>query len=164
MPSAKSESGPTASTATEPASSSPVPPREVLDKVADHPVFDQRGERVPFKSLYWAQPGESRRVLIIFIRHFFCGVSPISPLLVEPTSWARQNQLPTPSNTSCCAHQKIELPGVRTNPDRRTPSFLSATQRLHRHCRLRLPQPDIVLYCRDRLSVPDLRRPYDQVV
>ena len=48
-----------------------IPPTKAeLDAVADHCVQDAEGNKVPFKQLYEAKP----RVLLIFIRHFFCGV------------------------------------------------------------------------------------------
>jgi hypothetical protein len=45
-----------------------------LQKVADLLVLDAQGQSRPFKELYDA-PHVASRQLIIFIRHFFCGVS-----------------------------------------------------------------------------------------
>jgi AhpC/TSA antioxidant enzyme len=53
---------------------SKAPSPSVLDQAADCPIFTSNGEKVSFKSLYWAELGQRRRTLIIFIRHFFCGV------------------------------------------------------------------------------------------
>ena len=50
------------------------PTKEDLEKVADLPVLDKNGKRHTFKSLYADNENGPRRVLIIFIRHFFCGV------------------------------------------------------------------------------------------
>ena len=56
------------------------PTKEDLEKVADLPVLDKDGKKHTFKSLYADNENGPRRVLIIFIRHFFCGVcSPIHP-------------------------------------------------------------------------------------
>jgi hypothetical protein len=60
--------------------SSAVPSKAVLDRAADLTVDDAQGQAISFKDLYQVEPGHSRRVMIIFIRHFFCGVSP---------SWSR---------------------------------------------------------------------------
>ncbi|ORY57275.1 uncharacterized protein BCR38DRAFT_450078 [Pseudomassariella vexata] len=49
-----------------------LPSRETLRKLEDHTVLDADGKSVPFKSLYTGH-NVARRVLIIFIRHFFCG-------------------------------------------------------------------------------------------
>ena len=49
------------------------PTQAELRKVADLPVLNAHAESIPFKSLYTAER-EGRRVLVIFIRHFFCGV------------------------------------------------------------------------------------------
>ena len=53
--------------------SSKLPSKGDLERVADLPVLDGSGEAHTFKSLHTGT-GDRRRVLIIFIRHFFCGV------------------------------------------------------------------------------------------
>lgn len=62
-----------------------VPSKEMIEKAADIPVVDIDGKEMPFKSLYTPSEGSGdkgqRRTLIIFIRHFFCGVSSV-PLLL----------------------------------------------------------------------------------
>jgi hypothetical protein len=51
------------------------PPTENdLDRVGDLLVLDAQGQSRPFKELYNA-PHVAPRQLIIFVRHFFCGVS-----------------------------------------------------------------------------------------
>lgn len=58
------------------------PTKEDLEKIADLPVLDKDGKKCTFKSLYADNENGPRRVLIIFIRHFFCGVwNPINPFL-----------------------------------------------------------------------------------
>ena len=56
-----------------------LPSKVILDTAADLPVLDSNGNSVPFKSLYWpktvVEHELGKRVLVIFIRHFFCGVS-----------------------------------------------------------------------------------------
>ncbi|KAL8692563.1 MAG: hypothetical protein Q9218_002432 [Villophora microphyllina] len=50
------------------------PTRKELDNVADLPVLDAKGKSHTFKSLYTPPTNNERsRILIIFIRHFFCG-------------------------------------------------------------------------------------------
>ena len=46
------------------------PTRAELEKVAHLPVLDASGKSHTFKSLYDGK----HKVLIVFIRHFFCGV------------------------------------------------------------------------------------------
>lgn len=46
------------------------PSRADLERVADFPILDANRKAHKFKSLYQDKP----KVLIIFIRHFFCGV------------------------------------------------------------------------------------------
>jgi hypothetical protein len=57
--------------------STSLPSKSTLEKIADLPVFDVDGKTVPFKSLYWPGGNETQKVMIIFIRHFFCGVCAI---------------------------------------------------------------------------------------
>jgi hypothetical protein len=56
-----------------------IPSQALLHKVADFQVLDQDGKSRPFKSLY-SGPMVARRVLVIFVRHFFCGVRYCSSL------------------------------------------------------------------------------------
>jgi hypothetical protein len=51
-----------------------IPTQKVLKSVADMPLLDKDGKTVQFKNLY-SGTNVPRRVLVIFIRHFFCGVS-----------------------------------------------------------------------------------------
>ena len=46
------------------------PSRADLDRVGDLPILDANRKAHKFKSLYQ----DKQKVLIIFIRHFFCGV------------------------------------------------------------------------------------------
>lgn len=50
-----------------------LPTIETLRKIEAYNVLDSDGKSHSFKSLY-AGRNSARRVLIIFIRHFFCGV------------------------------------------------------------------------------------------
>ena len=79
--------------------SSSRPSRAALDKAADLTVYNTDGIGLPFKSLYWAEPGHRRRVMIIFIRHFFCGVGQLNF---------------TPKSQPLISHVLPELPGVYT--------------------------------------------------
>lgn len=51
-----------------------VPSEKDLKRVEDLLVLDAKGQSRPFKELYMA-PLVAPRQLVIFIRHFFCGVS-----------------------------------------------------------------------------------------
>jgi hypothetical protein len=51
-----------------------LPTQATLNKIENLPILDKDGKSLPFKNLYTG-PGVTRRVLIIFVRHFFCGVS-----------------------------------------------------------------------------------------
>jgi hypothetical protein len=57
-----------------------IPSQAVLKKIEGLVVLDKDGKTVPFKDIYNG-PNVARRVLVIFIRHFFCGVRPfLSPI------------------------------------------------------------------------------------
>ncbi|SPN97701.1 uncharacterized protein DNG_01214 [Cephalotrichum gorgonifer] len=49
-----------------------LPTAETLKKLEDHLVLDKEGRSRTFRSLYNGK-NSARRVLVIFIRHFFCG-------------------------------------------------------------------------------------------
>ncbi|OBT86076.1 hypothetical protein VE02_05725 [Pseudogymnoascus sp. 03VT05] len=49
-----------------------LPTQATLSKIEDYPVLDRDGKSIPFKSLYTG-PNVPRRVLLIFVRHFYCG-------------------------------------------------------------------------------------------
>ena len=51
-----------------------IPSQNILKKIEDYPVLDVDGKSIPFKAIYTG-PNVARRVLIIFVRHFYCGVS-----------------------------------------------------------------------------------------
>ena len=50
-----------------------LPTQALLSKIEAYPVLDRDGKSIPFKSLYTG-PNVTRRVLLIFVRHFYCGV------------------------------------------------------------------------------------------
>ncbi|TGJ87028.1 hypothetical protein E0Z10_g1748 [Xylaria hypoxylon] len=49
-----------------------IPSPQVLKAIENYTVFDHVGKTHPFKSLYSGH-NVARRILVIFIRHFFCG-------------------------------------------------------------------------------------------
>lgn len=52
--------------------SNTLPSQSTIDKIGDYIVLDRHGRTHPFKSLYTGK-NVARRVLVVFIRHFFCG-------------------------------------------------------------------------------------------
>ena len=138
-----------------------IPPTKAeLDAVADHCVQDADGNKIPFKQLYEAKP----RVLIIFIRHFFCGVRfpfalnqryPFIPRLLfqslpEPPSSIQAN---TPSSSELPRIPTYPLLGPHSLlPLRPPPSHLPYRHRL----RFSLTNPNV--HHRNILSLPTVRR------
>lgn len=55
-------------------SNNELPSPETIRRIGDYIVLDRHGKTHTFKSLYTGR-NVARRVLIIFVRHFFCGVS-----------------------------------------------------------------------------------------
>lgn len=51
------------------------PSRENLETAGELPIFDAAGNARPFKSLYSRGSVVGDRQLLVFIRHFYCGVS-----------------------------------------------------------------------------------------
>lgn len=56
-----------------------LPSAETIRKLEDHTVLDADGKSHTFKSLY-SGTNVARRVLVIFVRHFFCGVRRSPPV------------------------------------------------------------------------------------
>ena len=50
-----------------------IPTADTLRRIEDYVVLDRHGKSLTFKSLYQGK-NVARRVLVIFVRHFFCGV------------------------------------------------------------------------------------------
>lgn len=67
-----------------------LPTEKDLARVGDLLVLDAKGQSRPFKELYNA-PHVAPRQLIIFIRHFFCGVSKVSN--PNPSMHANRSQV-----------------------------------------------------------------------
>ena len=67
------------------------PTKATLEKIADLPVLDANKKSRTFKSLYADNEDGPRRVLICFIRHFFCGVRPHLPK--QPTNQPSHSQI-----------------------------------------------------------------------
>jgi hypothetical protein len=55
-------------------SPSKLPPQEILETAANIAIFDGDGNSRPFKSLYSGSQAIGEQQMIIFVRHFFCGV------------------------------------------------------------------------------------------
>lgn len=63
-----------------------LPSEETLAKVARYSLLDVNDKQVLFRSLYEGTNGEKKnhKVLVIFVRHFYCGVSfKLDPALAE---------------------------------------------------------------------------------
>lgn len=52
----------------------PLPDQQTIQEAGQLPIKDKDGNKVPFQSLF-TDKDPAQRQLIIFIRHFFCGVS-----------------------------------------------------------------------------------------
>lgn len=52
-----------------------LPSREALQKAGEIPIFDAQGNSRPFKSIYSGDDVIGERQLVLFVRHFYCGVS-----------------------------------------------------------------------------------------
>lgn len=57
-----------------------LPPHDTIRRIGEYAVLDRYGKTHTFKSLYTGR-NVARRVLIIFVRHFYCGVSPSRPFI-----------------------------------------------------------------------------------
>lgn len=144
---------------TEPVASDKLPSPETISKSNEYTVLDHKGEKHTFKSLYDG-PDSSSRTLIIFIRHFFCGVS--NKLHIS-TKWSCN-----PSKNTIQTCQKIytnkhpELSRIHLRPLKSHNTLRptkSPNTHLPHHNRLRRPRPHRLLRQRNIMSIPHLCRP-----
>jgi hypothetical protein len=70
-----SEGGSCSSQAVELDSPSKLCTEEEFEEAGNVPIFDAEGNSRPFKNLYTGNQAIGEQQLIIFVRHFFCGVS-----------------------------------------------------------------------------------------
>jgi hypothetical protein len=66
------------------------PPRETLAEAGKIPIYDADGSSRPFSTLYEGELAIGEQQLIIFVRHFFCGVrislAPVQTRLANTSS------------------------------------------------------------------------------
>jgi hypothetical protein len=55
-----------------------LPSEEVVKQAGEVTIYDAAAKPMLFKSLY-SSNGRRKRVMVIFVRHFFCGVGPVFP-------------------------------------------------------------------------------------
>ena len=131
-----------------------LPTAKELKKAGEIDVYDREGKAHPLSSLYTSKDDTKHTTLVVFIRHFYCGVS------LLPTHF------PPHSLITFSAMSRIYPPALR-----RTPALLYPTFNLRRHSRLRHLLPYPRLHTRLQLRLPHLRRsnppslshpPYDQ--
>lgn len=51
------------------------PSGKVLEQAGELNVLDAQGNKISFKDIYSGDKNPALRQLVIFVRHFFCGVS-----------------------------------------------------------------------------------------
>lgn len=112
-----------------------LPSRSTLQSCRDIPIFDSAGEQRSFGSL-WDQDADSqKRVMVIFIRHFFCGVS--SSHIPQLTSLsthtnhshriAKNTSVPSPPNSHPPpSHQTPQSPSSAAAPPPSSPPTRSS--------------------------------------
>lgn len=93
-----------------------LPSEETIRRIGDYIVLDRHGKTHTFKSLYTGR-NVARRVLIIFVRHFFCGVSAAVPPHATTTSHS-------PFMLLCRTARNTSVPSRRLS----TPSPSSASR------------------------------------
>jgi hypothetical protein len=59
-----------------------LPTKATVEKAGKDDIYDTAGKAIAFNSLYSAELGEHKRVMVIFIRHFFCGVGRFYPVVI----------------------------------------------------------------------------------
>jgi hypothetical protein len=52
-----------------------LPDAKTMEQVSEIPIFDSEGNSRPFKSIYSGELAIGEQQMVLFVRHFFCGVS-----------------------------------------------------------------------------------------
>lgn len=68
----------TEKTATSPDAHRALPDQKAVDAAGELLIKDEKGNEIAFKSLFADKPADERQ-LIVFVRHFFCGVRITNP-------------------------------------------------------------------------------------
>lgn len=118
-----------------------IPTKSELEKASERTVYDKDGKKHTFRDLVASSTGsEPRRVLVIFIRHFFCGVRlPFSPFASHPRpSYTTTTMTNTAAELSGVPALSVPI-NLRFLPCRALPTHLSNSDWL-RH---RLANPEL---------------------
>ena len=131
-----------------------------LAKAAEIPLLSTDGTSRTFESLY-TSTGAPKQVLIIFVRHFFCGVSPFPfstavPLLPPPPP---SPLTPPPRGTGL---PRIPPHAQPLHPPRN--ALRPPNPDLHNHHRLRPTVANPHVHLHDALPVPHIRRAHAQAL
>jgi len=128
-----------------------VPGADILKEAGEYQIFTQNGMGVSFRSLFETplrgHNSHLTRLLVVFIRHFFCGVR-FLPWILPLVFFGCVLPILITS--------RPELPGIHSAYRRITGSVVSAGRSVSRHRRLRRTQLDLIVHAGDKLSVPSL--------
>jgi hypothetical protein len=100
------------------ASDNNIPTETDLKTIENLSVLDQNGRLVQFKDIYTGS-NVARRVLVIFVRHFFCGVCSLSPSAIPP---------PKPQHRLTSNRTARNFSELSPNPSLPTTFFTSKSQ------------------------------------
>lgn len=56
-----------------------LPDAQAVESAGEIPIFDSEGNSRPFKSIYSGELAIGEQQMVLFVRHFFCGVSIFLP-------------------------------------------------------------------------------------
>lgn len=140
-----------------------LPDEKTLAEAGEIMIKDKDGGQLALKSL-WSGKAQGEKQLIVFIRHFFCGVSVARarPLEARRRGCAATDgrgsgrRMLTPSPWPRPPELQAVRPGPRGGPPRGGPR---GRRRAGRHRRLRRAGVHPPVRRGDRLPVPHLRRP-----
>jgi hypothetical protein len=122
-----------------------LPTEEILDEAGDIPIYDSLGNVKPFKSLYSGDTAIGEQQLVIFVRHFFCGVSSAIIFLVN-------NIDPNPTGLSSIPPCPLKI--------HNSPNILHSTSSNFNHNYWpRLSPHDPLIPQNNKHTLPHLRRP-----
>lgn len=129
-----------------------LPDANAMEAAGDIPIFDSAGNSRPFRSIYSGDLAIGKQQMVLFVRHFFCGVSSLPPLIA---TWASHTN---PLTGMSSIHQSSLQEYHSTNLLHPThPNF-------NHHHRSRFTETHRLLSQSDWHSIPNLRRSHQEAI
>jgi hypothetical protein len=129
-----------------------LPDAASMEAAGEIPIFDSEGNSRPFKSIYSGDLAIGEQQMVLFVRHFFCGVS-----LARFSIYNKSHR----TNSSTGVSSVHQSPLQEHHP---TDLLHPACPNINYNHRSRFTQTHRLLSQSDRNAIPNLRRPHKKAI